>query len=388
MKEDLNILFDKYLRDALSPEELQTLRQLVNASDDAALDAAMASHLLQDPLSHAGAESGREQAFRAITRHMDAVPATPVRRLWPRYAAAAAVLAGITASCWFLLRAPHTPGTVVQAPATPAKILPPANAGAWLTLANGSKVPLNGAAAASFRADSNAAWKKLQQGNLLNYAQAGAAGAPLTYNTLSTSRGMQFQVILPDGSHVWLNSASSLRYPTAFAKGNRTVELDGEAYFEIQPDPASPFHVQVHRETVDVLGTGFNIMGYADEPALRTTLFEGSVRVNAGNSVVLQPGQQAVAPENGVLSVQQANLDEVAAWRNGKFLFKRQNIQEIMRQVCRWYDVEVEYHGPVPDVTFSGDLSRTEEASQLLEILQETNNVHFQREGKKIIVTQ
>lgn len=388
MKEDLNILFDKYLRDELSPAELHTLRQLVNASDDDALDAAMEQLATQAPLLHAGAESHREQSFQAITRHMDATPVTPVRMLWRRYAAAAAVLAGIAGSCWFLYHAPHTAVEVAQGPVTPAKILPPANAGAWLTLADGSKVPLNGAAAASFQADSNAAWKKLQQGNLLNYAQAGSNDGPVTYNTLSTSRGMQFQVILPDGSHVWLNSASSLRYPTAFAKGSRSVELDGEAYFEITPDPASPFHVQAHHETVDVLGTGFNIMGYADEPALRTTLFEGSVRVNAGNTVVLQPGQQAVAPQDGNLSVQAANLDEVAAWRNGKFLFKRRNIQEIMRQVARWYDIEVEYRGPVPDVAFTGDLSRKEEASQLLEILEETNNVHFQREGKKIIVTQ
>ncbi|HEY0271702.1 MAG TPA: FecR domain-containing protein [Chitinophaga sp.] len=400
MKDSLQQLFEKYLRDELTQAELLRLRDLVQAGDPLQLEEAMQGLFQDKPLPFSDRETNRERVFRAISRRIDIEEALPppvmtaqrggLRRLWPRYAVAAALLAGVLAGAWFFLNHHNDrPGRQVHDNIAATRLLPPANATAWLTLADGSRVPLNGANGAPLpAADSNARWRKLQRGGLLDYQDGHAAEDKVGYNTLTTSRGMQYQLILPDGSHVWLNSASAIRYPTAFAGDARTVELAGEAYFEITPNASAPFHVKAHKMDVEVLGTGFNIMSYADEPTLRTTLFQGSVKVSGAGAVLLRPGQQAVWAAGGTLNVQPANLEEVAAWRNGKFLFRRRSIDEIMRQISRWYDVEIEYRGPRPDAQFTGGLSRTAEASQLLEILQETNNVHFQREGKKIIVTQ
>jgi len=196
-------------------------------------------------------------------------------------------------------------------------------------------------------------------------------------------------VVLSDGSKVWINSASSLRYPTAFTGNERKVELTGEAYFEVAHNPAKPFRVASRNQTVEVLGTHFNINAYDDEPAIKTTLLEGKVKVTAANNEVrfLQPGQQS-ALSTGAFTVSAVETDEAVAWKNGQFMFENDNIQYIMRTLSRWYDVDVEYSGAIPDDTFGGGTSRFKNVSEVLNVLQLTGKVHFKIEGRKIIVSK
>jgi ferric-dicitrate binding protein FerR (iron transport regulator) len=191
---------------------------------------------------------------------------------------------------------------------------------------------------------------------------------------------------LPDGSRVWLNSASSLKFPTAFTGSERDVELIGEGYFEVARNKAKPFNVKVKDINVAVLGTHFNIMAYNDEAAVKTTLLEGLVRLTHGNVTdMLKPGQQGVINDKGIKIID-VDTDEAVAWKNGFFEFDRVSIQDIMKQLSRWYGTEVTYEGKIPDDEFVGKISRDVKLSQVLHIL-ELSHVRFRIENKKIIVT-
>jgi len=209
------------------------------------------------------------------------------------------------------------------------------------------------------------------------------------FNTIRTPRGGQYEVVLPDGTHAWLNSASSLRYPASFSGPRREVTLDGQGYFDVAPNKDHPFVVHTSRTDVNVLGTSFDVMAYADEPETNTTLIAGSVIVNhAGKKQQLNPGEQAhldLASES--MTVRKPDVEEVIAWVNGKFQFGSSDIRSIMRQISRWYDVEVEYRGDLSDLHLSGVLSRKDDVSVLLDALQETGDVRFKMENNKIIVT-
>ena len=228
---------------------------------------------------------------------------------------------------------------------------------------------------------------KLNNGQLAYKPLQGKA-SEAAYNTLATPKGGQYTITLSDGTRVWLNAASSLRFPAAFTGRTRVVELTGEGYFEVAKDPTMPFKVKAKGMEVEVLGTHFNINAYADENTVNTTLLEGSVKVAKGNeNKKIKPGQQAVIRDNGDLSIVNAiNVEEVIAWKNNEFRFEHIKVSKIMRQVARWYDVEIEYEKNVPDVELSGIISRKEEVSQLLEILEATHKIQFQLSGNKIMV--
>jgi len=228
-----------------------------------------------------------------------------------------------------------------------------------------------------------------KQNGLLVY-NAGAshpAGIPVTYNTLTTPRGGQYQVLLPDGTKVWLNAASSLYFPSAFEGDNRQVVLTGEAYFEVTRNKEKPFIVMVGGIRVNVLGTHFNVNAYPEEKAVKTTLLEGSVRINKGNITgLLKPGQQGILDnDKTVVTVSNADIEEVMAWKNGLFQFDGADITTIMEEIARWYDVDVAYPGKVPMHRFQGKISREAQLSDVLRIL-ELSNVKFTVTGKKIIV--
>lgn len=216
-----------------------------------------------------------------------------------------------------------------------------------------------------------------------------------SYNVIATPRGGQYSLQLPDGSKVWLNAASSLRFPTRFTGSQRTVELNGEAFFEIVPDSQrgefTPFYVETKgKQTVKVLGTKFNINSYADELSIKTTLVEGSVEIldPQGETTRLKPRQQAMLSDNGKLRViDGVDLEEALAWRNGMWLFRETEIREILRQVARWYDVDVVYEKDIPERRFNGGISRDSRLSSILAIL-ETSGIHFSVEGKTIKVTR
>lgn len=207
------------------------------------------------------------------------------------------------------------------------------------------------------------------------------------YNTIETPKGGKFQVKLPDGSKVWLNAASSLRFPTVFNGSKRQVELTGEAYFEVAPDKNKIFEVNTRNQVVQVLGTHFNINAYHDEPTVNTTLLEGSVRVSdlrTNISQLLKPGEQSQLSEQiDVINLKDTN--EAVAWKAGYFQFDEADIKTVMRQIERWYDVSVVYEGELPNYRFGGEIERNLSLLQVLKVLQKTK-VHFRLEGREVIV--
>ena len=212
------------------------------------------------------------------------------------------------------------------------------------------------------------------------------------YNTITTANGNQYQLILSDGSRVWLNAASSIRFPTSFSGYERKVEITGEAYFEVAKNAAKPFKVDFknkagEKDEIEVLGTHFNVNTYTDEPEMKTTLLEGSVKITAANKMqMLAPGQQARLTINGIELKKNVDLDQVMAWKNGYFLFDNTDIYTLMRQISRWYNIEVIYEPNVKNDVFFGEIERKAELNEVLKIL-EVGDLHFKLNGHKLTVT-
>jgi ferric-dicitrate binding protein FerR (iron transport regulator) len=257
---------------------------------------------------------------------------------------------------------------------------------AKLLLADGSAIDLNEAGNGRISKQGNAQITK-QSGGLVYDLSKISKTAPVIFNTLITPKGGQYQLTLSDGTKVWLNAASSLRFPTAFTGNGRKVILSGEAYFEVAKNNAMPFEVQVNGMTVKVLGTHFDVMAYGDENKVVTTLLEGAVKISKGNaSAVLQPGQQATLNNSGNIAVDAADMEKAVAWKNGLFEFNDDNIEMIMRQLARWYDMEVKYEGDMQDKDFTGSIPRGSNLSEVLNMLALTGILQFRIEGKYITV--
>ncbi len=259
---------------------------------------------------------------------------------------------------------------------------------AVLTLANGTKIVLDTTQNGAITEQGNIRVSKLADGQLAyNKDDTASADTEITYNTLTTPRGGQYTIALPDGTKVWLNASSSLTYPTNFTHKERRVQITGEAYFEVVKDPASPFVVKVKDAEVQVLGTSFNIMSYSDESVVKTTLVEGSVKMRQGNgSLLLKPGQGAqFSPDGEMRLVKDVDTEEALAWKNNLFSFNDDDIHTVMRQIARWYDVDIIYEGKVPN-HFNGNISRAVNVSAVFKMLQLTGSVHFSIVGKQIVV--
>lgn len=263
---------------------------------------------------------------------------------------------------------------------------------AVLTLANGKIVFLDSASDGSLAQQGGTHITKLNNGQLVYKFTAtnkDRADTKPVYNTLSTPRGGQYELVLPDGTKVWLNAASSLHFPAAFTGDTRAVELKGEGFFDVAPDARKPFVVRVGGVNVHVLGTRFNVNSYEGEGDIRTTLEDGSVSVTGGGkSVILKPGQDAGFNETtGEIRVSTVNVASVIAWKDGLFYFDNTNIREIMDQVSRWYDAEIIYKTTTLDhKSYSGKLPRYSEVDALLKLLEMTGTVHFQVKGHTITV--
>jgi len=304
----------------------------------------------------------------------------PVVRIWPRIAAAAAVLLIVGLGSIFYYR--RGPSNI-----PPASQREGLTALAILTLSDGRQVSLEDIPVGGTIADGDLRIAK-PDSMTVSYSRRPAAGKGV-YNTLATAKGGQYRVVLPDGSQVWLNSLATLRYPVVFSGSGRIVQVTGEAYFEIARDPAAPFRVNAPGMDVQVLGTSFDIMAYTDETTVRTTLVDGSVAVSRGDrKSVLQPGEQALGSTSGIdsISVVRANMEEVLAWRRGEYRFKKTPIQPIMRQLARWYDVTIVYSGPVSKASFSGVMTRKGNFTQMLDALEISGDVHFVIKDKNITV--
>lgn len=302
----------------------------------------------------------------------------PVRRLWIRWSAAAAILLLIGTGIWYV-RMPE----VSQLALAKNKIEPGGNR-ATLQLANGSKIDLTAVGNGLIAQQAGVSIQKNAKG-LLVYTIASPTAGSVGDNTISTPLGGQYEVVLPDGTKVMLNAASSLTYPLVFG-AERKVTLTGEAYFEVAKDKAHPFKVSSAGQTVTVLGTHFNINAYADEASVKTTLLEGSVEV-AGGAVKerIVPGEQAMM-QGTDLSKRTVDVDKEVAWKNGLFAFDGDDLKTILRQVARWYNVEIVYDGAVSTEKFYGEIPRESKLADVLKIL-ELNNVHFTIEGRRLLVS-
>jgi len=263
---------------------------------------------------------------------------------------------------------------------------------AVLILADGRKISLNDAVDGELAKQGNTSIVKTADGELV-YSIDGRAqreAGPLIYNTIETPKGGKYHIRLPDGSVVWLNAASTLKYPTSFnGQSVRRIEMTGEAYFEVVHNTEVPFVVKTGTQEVQVLGTRFNINGYSNELSVNTTLIAGSVKVSIPESpyVILKPNQQAIFVK-GDLKVKEVDADGTISWVNGDFNFKDENIRSIMRKLERWYDIDVVYEGNISDVDFGAEISRKRTLLQVLKILEKTGGVHFKVEGRRITVMQ
>lgn len=266
-----------------------------------------------------------------------------------------------------------------------AEIKPGGNK-ARLTLGNGRQVVLDQTTGKVINEDHGVRIRLMGDGQLLYQVTDQKAGLSAEYNKIETSVGGQYQVCLPDGTRVWLNSSSSLRYPTIFNGRERKVELTGEAYFEVKEDQSKPFKVLTGTQKVEVLGTKFNINAFPEEEKVRTTLLQGSVNVqflNKNKAVILKPGEQAVLSEQQ-LNVITVDTEEFTSWKDGYFLFNNEPIQMAMRKLARWYDVEIVYEGDFKDISFGGTVSRSNSLQKTLHLLEYTNKLKFKIEGRRV----
>lgn len=314
------------------------------------------------------------------------VVALPKRKWWKVGVAAAVIMAlGFSLFLWQQKYTGKTEGAI--AVTDTIQNIKPGIDKALLILADGRQVVLDTTATGIVSKQGNTT---IINGNgQLSYTGTNGQQEGATYyNTVRTGSGNQYQLVLPDGSHVWLNAASTLHFPTRFIGKERVVELTGEGYFEVAKNISMPFHVQVNNMDVEVLGTHFNINAYNDEGAIKTTLLEGSVKVKAENSVVLKPGEQAaLAGGHSPLTIHHSpNIEEVIAWKNGLFQFTDAPITTVMRQVARWYNVEVAYQGNVQQEIFSGTIPRSAGITQLIKILELTKTVKVSIEGRKLMI--
>jgi len=313
---------------------------------------------------------------------------TSYKWLW---AAASLVAIAVLAGLLFMpTKKDNTTGTIVKN--TKTTIFPGSNK-AYLTLANGNKIVLDDAKNGQLAAGMGVKVSKAANG-LVVYKfdrkpnEQGQAGIP-QINTITTPRGGQYQVVLEDGTKVQLNAASSIKFPEYFTGANREIELNGEAYFEVARDKAHPFIVKANGTQVQVFGTHFNINAYSDNDDIITTLLEGSVKMSKGTaSVMLLPGQQGTVNQNGSsIKVQKADVEANMAWINGFFIFHDQSIVNIMKQVSRWYDVDIEYQDTqVQENEFGGTISKYKDIKELLDNIKLTGSIHYKIEGRRVII--
>lgn len=378
-------------------EERQELLQLLESADIEGL----LSPLMKDAWKNTGdagglsVEARKELAARIIASYPADTekhnrPSTGfVRRLgrnWIRYAAAAVAVIAI-GYFWTGTRFNNESSDNESGRAEIRDIAPGGNR-ALLTLADGTAIVLDSASNGLLAKQGVSAVVKKDGQVIYDVSSSTGPASAAMYNTMHTPRGGQYRLSLPDGTRVWLNAASSITYPTSFSGNERRVSMSGEAYFEVSKDRKRPFLVKVNNDIeIEVLGTHFNINGYTDENAVKATLLEGSVRVArmdaATGAVTLQPGQQARITETVKLS-ESVNLEQVMAWKNGLFSFKKADLRTVMRELARWYDLEVEYIGAVPDRVFSGEIGRGLTLRQVLDGLSQSRIRYVIDEHNKI----
>jgi len=316
------------------------------------------------------------------------------RSMYTKIAIAASLLLILGAGTYWFLLPVKEKEPVIAKTSTAIKFnndITPASDKAVLTLANGEQIILDDLANGDLANEQGT--KVIKLNGTLSYNPISAVHqGELIYNTITTAKGKQYRLILADGTSVWLNAASELRFPITFPSGERRVELNGEAWFEVAKDSKRPFTVSLRSNTkedkgeVTALGTQFNVNSYDNEKLVKTTLLEGSVRVSRkdANPIILRPGQQAQAEPGRISMIRDANTDQVTAWKNNLFDFDNENIEDIMRQLTRWYDISVIYEGPLPDKHYFGSIRRQVNLSEVLNMLEIAGGIDFRIDGRKV----
>ncbi|NSL87342.1 FecR family protein [Chitinophaga sp. Mgbs1] len=386
---EIRTLLEQYKQGTLNAEGLQLLQRVV---EEGHFEEEIREDIL-DSLRNSAPDAGwQREDMEALLQHILAqetpvYPKIQARSRW-RYAAAAVVALGIAGGVTMLVLRRDTPATaVVQVPRNP---LAPGSSKAVLILADNSAISLDSSNSGALATQGGA--QIVNSNGALTY-KGGDDHTPLTYNTVATPHGGQYQLTLADGSRVWLNAASSIRFPAAFKGSERKVEITGEVYFEIAKNAAMPFLVKVKAAgnkaaDIAVLGTSFNVMAYQDEQSIRTTLVDGAVKLSTPQAqTLLKPGFQAsLTDAGGDFEVSSADIEQTLAWKEGRFRFRNTNIRAIMRQLARWYDIDVVYEGNLSDVDLTGVISRRENADALLKALETTQRVKFDVNGKTVTV--
>ncbi|WP_076379997.1 FecR family protein [Filimonas lacunae] len=396
--ERVTFLMQQFAGNSCSRQEMDELMQYVREAENdqllhSALQQQWSSLQPEEPLYPVNWEGMYDTIVASpATENKVGLSPSPIPLIRRRWWAVAAILLVAAGGIWVWTKTPQqkTPPVIAA-----AKDIQPGSSGAVLTLADGSKVVLDSAANGNIATQANASITK--RDGVISYggkAPGVAANAPVgqpLMNTLTTPRGRQYKLVLPDGTTAWLNAASSIEYPVSFTGKERNVSVTGEVYFEVAAKSNAPFVVTTPQQQVTVLGTSFNMNAYTNESIARTTLLQGSVLVKIRNSqlkqssYILEPGQQATGNAGGMLQVRDVHAEQFIAWTKGYFLFDHASVPDVMRQLERWYDIEVSYAGAVPQREFGGKLERNLPLSAVLKML-ETSKVHCKVEGRHLTV--
>lgn len=410
---DLKQLLEDYRNGKLSAEQKEAFEQLLHSRESEELLQQLLDESLEKTVAVEAEETQKFIYQRIRDQHIkedsrkSGILVRFLPKTWLRYAAMLLIVLG-AGTYFLLLNKKKDPSITTVNELQRSSDIAPGHDGAILTLADGTTVDLdtlhNGVIARQ-----NGAQVVLKDGSVA-YNADGRSNNQITYNTISTPKGRQFRIVLPDGSGVWLNAASSIKYPTVFTGEERLVEIDGEAYFEVKKvklpsGRRMPFKVIIPPRpggpggAVEVLGTSFNINAYDDESAIKTTLLEGSVKMVNGqwsmvnnhskakqNSVILKPGQQAELRSHSPLTIHHSpDIDQVMAWKNGLFNFNGYNLKAVMRELGRWYDLDIVYESEPEPVEMMGEIQRNLTLSQVMKILQRIH-INYRVEGRKLII--
>lgn len=369
-----NTLWEGYIAGTLTQEEVREFMTLLD-KEETQLEEGIRVMLEEEEWNGLALPGEKEMILEGIAER---VKPGRIRKLLKRLTVAAAAVLFIGAGAWYW----HDH---VRRDARPvAVVIKPGGSNASLTLADGSVIPLDSAGNRRVQQGSTT----IQQMNGRLQYTVNSSSTHVEINTLRTPKGGQFQVVLPDGTNVWLNAASSLQYPVVFNGPERMVTLTGQAYFEVAHHAGQPFKVKVNNMVVEALGTGFDIMAYTDEATINTTLVEGAVKVSAGSeNVLLKPGQQALL--NGrqdAFTVKPADINKVLAWKSGLFVFNNTDLASILREVGRWYDVEIVNENNDNSKLYGGSISRKKDLRSVLRLLEADGTHHFKISGRKVIL--
>lgn len=389
---DLAILFQKYLSNQCTKEEARDLFELMRSTEHReAIQSLLDQSLDHDAADYIQYKTRTEHIFKNLELSINDCEGQEeqVQKKFPIIKVAAAIAVSLLCyAAYYFLR----PSVKNQAEnVVVAKDVSPGGNNAMLILSDGQQIELNKLQVGNITEDGGSIIKKAADGQLA-YLSTAHNKKFNGLNTVKTPKGGQYQVVLPDGSKVWLNAASSITYPSAFSDSERHVSLKGEGYFEIttilKNDKKVPFVVETAKQKIEVLGTRFNVNAYDDEKGIKTTLIEGKVKVVTENeTVILKPNQEfSLAPEG--ISTKKVDTDPVIDWKNGDFIFAEEDIKSIMRKIGRWYNVDLAYETEIPDENLSGQISRNKNLSEVLRMLELSGNIKFNIQNDTIYISK